>query len=98
MHCANLRAADSCVGLSLALSVPGGCRALHAATAFVHTAGVTLIPNDGNAPDALGSGKSPTPFERMHSENFTAFARALTVLVWLAVPVWAAVVVLLLLC
>src|SRR5436190_16564986 len=97
MHWANLRAADSCAGVSFALKVPGGSRALHAATAVFHTAGVTLIPYEGNSPDAFGSGKSLTPLARMHSESFTAFSRAVTVLVWLAVLVWAAVVVLLLL-
>jgi hypothetical protein len=39
-----LRAADSCAGVSFALNVPGGCRALHAAPAFFHTAGLTLTP------------------------------------------------------
>ena len=80
-HCANLSAADSCAGVSFALKVPGGCRDLHAATAFVHTAGVTLTPYDGNSPDAFGSGKSLTPLARRHSENFTAFSRAVRVLV-----------------
>src|SRR5258708_31109410 len=73
MHRANLTAADSCAEFSFALKVPGGCRVLHAATAFIHTALLTLIPYDGNAPDAFGSGKSLTPLTRMHSENFTAF-------------------------
>ena len=80
MHWANSRAADSCAGVSLALNVPGGCRALHAATAFLHTAGLTLTPYDGNSPDAFGSGKSLTPLARMHSENFTAFSRGVTAL------------------
>ena len=79
-HCANLSAADSCAGVSFALNVPGGCSALHAATAFVHTAGVTLTPYEGNAPEAFGSGKSPTPLVRMHSENLTAFSRGVRVL------------------
>src|SRR5438105_1148941 len=78
-HWANLRAADSCAGVSFALKVPGGCKDLHAATAFVQTAGVTLTPYDGNWPDASGSGKSPTPLVRMHSVNFTAFCRGVSV-------------------
>src|ERR1700704_1270422 len=80
MHCANLMAADSCAGVSFALRVPGGCRALHAATAFIHIALLTLIPYDGNSPDAFGSGKSLTPLLRMHAENFAAFSRGVTAL------------------
>ena len=80
-HWANLSAAENCVWVKCALSEPGGCRDLHAATAFVHTAAVTLTPYDGNSPDAFGSGKSLTPFARKHSENFTAFSRAGQVLV-----------------
>src|SRR5947209_7495031 len=76
MHCANLRAVDSCSGVSFALNEPGGCSSLHAPRAFFHSAGLTLIPKDGNSPDAFGSGKSPTPFSRMHSVNFTALSRA----------------------
>src|SRR5438876_7750152 len=59
-----------------ALKDPGGCSSLHAPRAFFHSAGLTLIPKDGNSPDAFGSGKSPTPFARMHSVNFTALSRA----------------------
>src|SRR5207302_7215126 len=33
-----------------------------------------------NAPDASGSGNAPTPLARMHSANFTAFARVVAVL------------------
>src|SRR5438874_2291648 len=94
MHCANLRAVDSCSGLSLALKEPGGCSSLHAPRAFFHSAGLTLIPKDGNSPDAFGSGKSPTPFSRMHSVNFTALSRAVRFL-FPPVPVLLAVSVLL---
>src|SRR5262249_19405054 len=84
---------------------PGGCRSLHAPSAFVHTAGLTLIPKAGNSPDAFGSGKSGYPFSRMHSANFTAFSRAVAFLlppvpallpvpVLLALPVLPAVPVL----
>src|SRR5262249_57943293 len=58
MHWANLRATDSCFGLRCALKEPGGCSSLHASSAFVHTAGLTLIPKVGNSPEAFGSGKS----------------------------------------
>ena len=44
MHWANLRLADCSLGVRFALKLPGGCRSLHAATAFVKTAGVTLAP------------------------------------------------------
>src|SRR5262249_33448569 len=97
------RAADNCLGLRCALKEPGGCRSLHAPSAFVHTAGLTLIPKAGNSPDAFGSGKSGYPFSRMHSANFTAFSRAVAFLlppvpallpVWRALPVWPAVPVL----
>src|SRR5205807_4252625 len=94
MHCANLRAVDSCSGLSFALKEPGGCSSLHAPRAFFHAAGLTLIPKDGNSPDAFGSGKSPTPFSRMHSVNFTALSRAVRFL-FPPVPVLLAVSVLL---
>src|SRR5262245_38238060 len=79
MHWANLRAVDNCLGLRCALKEPGGCSSLHAASAFVHTAGLTLIPKEGNSPDAFGSGKSGYPFSRMHSANFTAFSRGVAV-------------------
>src|SRR4029453_13781262 len=87
MHCANLRAADNCLGLRCALKEPGGCSSLHAPRAFRHTAGLTLIPKVGNSPDAFGSGKSGYPFSRMHSENFTAFSRGVAVLLSLAAVV-----------
>ena len=80
-HCANLSAAENCVGVKCAFSEPGGCRDLHAATASVHAALLTLIPYEGNSPDAFGSGKSLTPLARKHSVNFTAFSRAVRVLV-----------------
>ena len=62
------------------LNVPGGCRALHASTAFVNRGrGVSRTtvrdPTDREArPIALGSGKSLTPLPRMQSANFTAFS------------------------
>ena len=56
---------------SPALNEPGGCSSLHALTALVHFAALTLTPKEGKSPDALGSGKSLTPFARMHSGNFT---------------------------
>src|SRR5262249_32449517 len=80
MHCANLRAADNCLGLRCALKEPGGCSSLHAPSAFVHTAGLTLIPKLGNSPEAFGSGKSGYPFSRMHAANFTALSRAVAFL------------------
>src|SRR5438067_1738316 len=94
MHWANLRAVDSCSGLSFALKEPGGCSSLHAPRAFFHSAGLTLIPKDGNLPDAFGSGKSLTPFARMHALNFTALPRAVRLL-FPPVPVLLAVSVLL---
>src|SRR5262249_11035595 len=80
MHRANSRAADNCLGLRCALKEPGGCSSLHAASAFVHTAGLTLIPKLGNSPEAFGSGKSGYPFSRMHAANFTALSRAVAFL------------------
>src|SRR5205807_1396970 len=94
MHCANVRAVDSCSGLSFALKEPGGCSSLHAPTARFHSAGLTLIRKDGNSPAAFGSGKSPTPCSRMHSVNFTALSRAVRFL-FPPVAVLAAVPVLL---
>ena len=73
MHSANLRLAVCCLGLRFELREPGGCRALHALTAFVHTVTVTLTPYS-KSPFAFGSGKSRTPCARMHSANFTALA------------------------
>src|SRR5438477_3174574 len=90
MHWANLRAVDSCAGVSFALKEPGGCSSLHALTALVHFAALTLIPKEGKSPDAFGSGKSLTPFARMHSVNFTALSRAVS-FVSPAVPVLPAV-------
>ena len=78
------------LGLRFALNEPGGCRSLHALTAFVHTAGVTLTPYSKSF-FAFGSGKSLTPCARMHSANFTALSRAVSFLALggaaLAVPV-----------
>jgi hypothetical protein len=45
------------------------------ATLLVSTDEPFAIISMVNAPDASGSGKSLTPFSRMHSENFTAFSR-----------------------
>src|SRR4051794_12819487 len=92
MHWANLRAVESCAGVSFALKEPGGCSSLHALTALFHSAGLTLIPKDGNSPDAFGSGKSPPPFPRMPWVNFPALSRAVRFLFppvpeLLAVPV-----------
>src|SRR3954453_8586664 len=76
-HWANLRVADCCLAVRFALNVPGGCRALHALTARVHTVSLTLTPYSKSF-FAFGSGKSLTPCARMHSENFTAFSRAVS--------------------
>src|SRR4051812_41820462 len=88
MHWANLRLADCSLAVRFELNVPGGCSASHASTAFCHTRGVTLTPYSKSF-FAFGSGKSLTPCARMHSENFTAFSRAVSFLVavLVAVPV-----------
>src|SRR4051812_31510001 len=86
MHSANRRLADCSWGVRLALSAPGGCRRLHAFTAFLHTAGVTLTPYSKSF-FALGSGKSLTPWARMHSANRTALSRALSFVPAVAVAV-----------
>src|SRR5262249_3370176 len=61
---ANRSASDCCFGLRFPLKAPGGSRALHASTAFFHTAGVTSIPKM-YSPFAFGSGKWGTPCVRM---------------------------------
>jgi hypothetical protein len=52
---------------------------VHALSASFHFVALTLIPKLGKSPDASGSGKSLTPFARMHSVNFTALSRAVSV-------------------
>ena len=72
---------------------PAGSNCLHALSACLNAA--ELVFRDDpfatasmvNAPDASGSGNAPTPLARMHSANFTAFARVLAVLLGALLPV-----------
>src|SRR5207248_11616162 len=70
-HRANLTAADSCVGVMCALNEPGGCNALHAWTELDNTAGVRLIPNEGDSSAEVGARPQPTTVSRVHSMNST---------------------------
>src|SRR5439155_8495746 len=93
------RAASCSWGLLWWPVTPDGSRSLHALTACLNAA--EFVSRDEpfatasmvNAPDASGSGNAPTPLARMHSANFTAFARVVAVLLipLLTVPGVAAV-------
>src|SRR5438876_8211301 len=93
MHRANSRAASCSWELLWWPVNPDGSRSLHALTACLNAA--EPVSRDEpfatasmvNAPDASGSGNAPTPLARMHSANFTAFARVLAVLLGALLPV-----------